>query len=235
VYAISRYTRNLLQQQCPDVSNSAIKLTPLGVAGFWFEPVADRLNIRRLLGIPLEDQVVLTVARLDPRKGHQLVLRSLQGLDADIRKRTTYVIAGDGDNQYRETLETQSGSAGVRVIFARNLDDEAIRALYATSTVFCMPGELNTRKVEGFGLAYLEAAAQHLPSIGSSIGAVPEVVEDGRTGLIVGPNSVSELTRALNRILKDDLLRSQLSKNAAMKARQLTWEQTAIATYGGPR
>ena len=84
---------------------------------------------------------------------------------------------------------------------------------WRSADLFVMP----TRN-EAFGLVYQEAAAAGLPAIGSRLNAVPELVDDGRTGLLVTPRSVTEIRRALEELIASAELRERLGREARMKA-----------------
>jgi glycosyltransferase involved in cell wall biosynthesis len=102
--------------------------------------------------------------------------------------------------------------AGVRVQRGiRSYTPEWIDA-WRAADLFVMP----TRN-EAFGLVYQEAAAAGLPAIGSRLNAVPEIIDDEGTGLLVTPGSISELTRALDRLISSAALREQLGRAARVK------------------
>lgn len=73
---------------------------------------------------------------------------------------------------------------------------------------------------EAFGLVYQEAAAAGLPAIGSQLNAIPEIIADGQTGLLVTPGDISELAAALERLIASPALREQLGRAARAKIEQ---------------
>jgi glycosyltransferase involved in cell wall biosynthesis len=73
---------------------------------------------------------------------------------------------------------------------------------------------------EAFGLVYQEAAAAGLPAIGSRLNAVPEIIDDGVTGLLVSPGDRTALARALETLLASAELRERLGRNARAKIEQ---------------
>jgi glycosyltransferase involved in cell wall biosynthesis len=232
VCAISDFTRRLLFEECPHLTTEKTRITPLGVNQSWFDPAAP--GIRQRLGIPEGHKIVLTVSRLDGRKGHRDMLASLTRLTPQLQKQTVCVIVGNGpDTAYNSELKRLASASPVPVILTGSLSDEDIRSLYAEATVFCMPGVPHPIKVEGFGLVYLEAAAQGLPAIGTNIGGVPEVVLSGKTGMIVNAGDSNALDVALVRMLADEDLRQTLGRNARAWAKQFTWERCVEVTYGG--
>jgi phosphatidyl-myo-inositol dimannoside synthase len=231
--AISEFTKRLLLDHFPRVDERRVAVTPLGVSPFWFDGQAEAPCPRAEYGIPRDARVVLTASRLDPRKGHRLALRALALLPESLREGLAYVVVGDGASpEYLRELRSLADACGVTVVFTGGVSDEALRALYRTASVFCMPGEPHPKKVEGFGLVFLEAAAQGLPAITSDVGAAAEVVRHEATGLVVPPMDESALASALARLLRNEALRSGLGRNARESAEAFTWERCAAMTYG---
>jgi starch synthase len=102
--------------------------------------------------------------------------------------------------------------AGVRVQTGISAYTPEWSAVWRTADVFVMP----TRN-EAFGLVYQEAAAAGLPSIGTRLNAVPEIVADGVTGILMTPGNIVELTAALDRLIASSELREQLGRAARTK------------------
>lgn len=231
--AISDFTKQLLLSRCPRVLPDRIDVSPLGVNPFWFEK-PDIIDFAAKFRIPDNHQVILTVSRLDTRKGHRTVLSALGMLPDSVKRQLSYAIVGDSnDSHYKTELRVLAAKSGYNVFFLGNLTDNEIRALYSRASLFCMPGEDDPHKIEGFGLVYLEAAAQGLPSLASSAGAVPEVVLHRRTGWIVNPGQTSEVVAALTELLGDKKLLRSLGETARERASSYTWEHCARLTYGG--
>jgi glycosyltransferase involved in cell wall biosynthesis len=105
--------------------------------------------------------------------------------------------------------------AGVRVMSGIRAHTPEWAEAWRAADLFVMP----TRN-EAFGLVYQEAAAAGIPAIGSRLNAVPEIIDAGRTGLLVTPGSVQELTGALDRLISSADLREQLGRAARMKVEQ---------------
>ena len=179
---VSGWTRDRLLEH--GVSESAVRVIHPGVD---FDRFASG-DCGNLTWSPDPDCLtLLTVARLDPRKGHRYVIRAIENVD-DVE----YVVAGDGDE--RGTLEKLVSERGLddRVTFLGYVDDEALPSLYDCCDVFVMPGSPDSSSAEGFGIAYLEANAAGKPAIGSGMEGMSAAINHGETGRLVSPDA-SEL------------------------------------------
>jgi glycosyltransferase involved in cell wall biosynthesis len=229
----SDFTRQLVLERHPEIDPQRVVTTFLGVDSYWFEEDTDGPDVRAELDLQADQHMLLTVARIDPRKGHRTVLRALALLPPELARTIVYVIAGDGDNEeYKRELKQLASESPSRIVFTGGISRRKIRALYRAASLFCMPGEPNPRCVEGFGLAYLEAAAQGAPSIASALGGAPEVVADGETGIVTTPLDDRAVSSAIARYLTDSDFRERIGRAALARAREFTWTQCALKTYG---
>jgi colanic acid/amylovoran biosynthesis glycosyltransferase len=161
-----------------------------------FQPPA-----RRVSDGPLR---LLTVARLVPGKGHALLLEALASLrDRGIETATTFV----GEGPERETLERLADELRLDVRLAGAVGQDELRAFYDDAELFCLP-----TFAEGLGMVLLEAMSAGLPVVSSLVMGVPEVVEDGETGLLVLPGRADLLAEALARLAESGELREQLGR-----------------------
>ena len=122
------------------------------------------------------------------------------------------------------------------MIFAGTVTNEELRELYRSSEVFCLPSQNDGTKIEGFGLVFLEAAGSSLPSVAVAEAAVPEVVENGKSGILVEPDNQKALTEALKSVLENDALSLKLGDAARKRATAFTWDNCArgmIESFGG--
>jgi phosphatidylinositol alpha-1,6-mannosyltransferase len=228
----SNFTRNLLLENFPAVDPAKVDVTLLGVGREWFEPVPDPRPTLERLGIPADKLLLLTVARLDQRKGHRLVFRALSELAPELAARLTYAVVGKGnDDAYLAELHSLAENCPVPTIFTGAVANEDLKPLYARAHVFVMPGEPHPRRVEGFGLVYLEAAAQGVPAIASRINAIPEVVVDGTTGIVIEPGDLEALKHAIAELTQAPEERDRLGRQAQEWARGFTWDRCAEQTY----
>jgi phosphatidylinositol alpha-1,6-mannosyltransferase len=232
VVANSRFTETLFRERFA-VHPHRISAINLGVSDFWFGGKRGRREVRLANRLPEDRLVMATVARVTRRKGHHLTLAALARLPDDLRSRITWLVIGpDGEADYVDQLRRDVGQAACDVRFLGPQSNEAIRDLYAASDFFCLTGLPDpTGRVEGFGLAYLEAGAAGLPSIATDVGGVSDAVLADETGILV-PVSVESISQAIAEVATDRGLRAILAAGASAHARSLSWERCAAATYG---
>ncbi len=229
VFAVSRHTASCLLR-C-GVDGGRIRVIPNGIrpGEFLLTPERERLveAMRREFG--LEGKfVLLTIARLVPRKGHHLVLEALEGI-RDRAPALRYVVAGEGPEGASLRREVQRHRLEDRVIFTGEVSDEERTALLHLCDLFVMPNRDILRKdgtldTEGFGIVFLEAAACSKPVIGGRAGGAEEAVSDGLTGLLVDPERPEDLQRALLRLSHDRGLCTRLGREGRRRVeREFTW------------
>ncbi|MFX1410559.1 MAG: glycosyltransferase [Promethearchaeota archaeon] len=154
---------------------------------------------------------ILYVGRLAHEKGIDLLVRAAAGLEVPV------VIAGDGPERARlESLADEVGARNVR--FVGFQPQEVIADLYSRALVAILP----SRWYENGPLVILEAYAQATPVVGADIGAIPEFVEEGQTGLLFRANDADDLRAVLQRCLADREKLAQMGQKA---------RQRVITTY----
>jgi len=173
---------------------------------------------------------LITICRLVDNKGIDIVLRALKILDQQgIRCR--YVVAGDGVERSR--LEMLVDALGIRdrVQFTGLIADETKWSLLHDADVFVMPSRVNLQhQHEGFGLAFIEAAAFGVPGVGSTGGGIPEAVIHGETGLLVPEESPEKLAEALQFLYDNPEKRKQMGRVGMERARS-QFSPIAIAAH----
>lgn len=171
---------------------------------------------------------LLTVARLSSAeryKGHDLVLEALAHLkQKNSLPPVRYQVAGAGDDSSR--LEALAAELGVRqhVDFLGRVSDAELVELYQGCDIYVMPSFVRKRgdgswAGEGFGIVYIEAAACSKPSIGCDEGGQTDIIEDGKTGLLVKPEAL-QVAKALETLISDAALRQRMGRAAKLSARR---------------
>jgi phosphatidylinositol alpha-1,6-mannosyltransferase len=211
--AISSWTRDLalavLGELGLDGHGGRLRVVHLGTDPVHFRPGVDQTEMRQRFD--LEDSGVrwlLTVARLEPHKGVDMVLQALPQIIArapDVR----YAVAGSGPE--RERLKKLAHKIGVadRVRFLGEVSDHDLPALYNLASVYVGASRRAERLgVEGFGISLVEASACGLPVVAGESGGIPDAVRNGETGFLIPPEDPAAIAAAVNRLLGDpDLAR----------------------------
>ncbi|HWQ99871.1 MAG TPA: glycosyltransferase family 4 protein [Candidatus Methylomirabilis sp.] len=180
-----------------------------------------REDARQRLGVAQDEEIVLAVARLIPRKGVDVLLDATERLPD--REKLTVVVVGDGPERVK--LEQMAEHLKHRVRFITKASDEDVGLWYAAADVFCLPLREHAGDMEGFGIVYLEAAVHGLPVIAGRSGGAAEAVEDEKTGILVKPNDSGEVAQALERVLHDPLLRERMGLAGRERAEcDFRWE-----------
>jgi len=169
---------------------------------------------------PARIPVLLTVATLTRRKGHDVLLDALAQI-RHLEWSARFVGGADFDPDWAAWLRAETHRLGLdeRVHFVGNVADPAPE--FARAHVFVLPS-----RYEGYGMAFAEALAFGLPVVGARTGAVPDLVT-GDAGILVAPDDSAALADALARLLTDERLHSSLRQGARCVAQTLpTWQQS---------
>ncbi|MFO7870637.1 MAG: glycosyltransferase [Kiritimatiellia bacterium] len=153
-------------------------------------------DVKRMLGIGEDRRIVITVASLVGHKGHRYLLDAAVEVTTRIPE-AHFVIVGDGP--LRSELERHASNSGIkdRVTFTGVRSD--VRDLLEAADVFVLP----SCDREGLGIALIEAMAAGKPVVATRLGGIPEVVEDGFTGLLVPPRDKASLAEGIAAMLTD--------------------------------
>ncbi len=189
------------------VDRNKLKTILNGVDIDTFYPRPDNSVVREALGLAEDDFMVLYVGRLvNPveMKGTRYLIEAVASLLPKYSN-LRLVFVGDGDG--RKKIEKMAGIIGRNAIFTGYRSDTY--RFMSAADVFVLPS-----LAEGCPNVVLEASACGTPVIASKVGAVPELIEDGKTGIIVSPKSVVEIRQALARLIEDPPLRLRMGKGA---------------------
>lgn len=232
VVANSRFTANLFRKNYSYVAAEKVRAALLGVNAEWFRKSADEVDPFKRFNLPRGRKLLLTVARLDERKGQDKMLEALAMLPDAAKEDMAYVIAGKEQSQtYLARLKELAETCGVPVIFTGAISNAEVRALYGVSWLFCMPNTPHPGRVEGFGLAYLEAAAQGLPSLATAMGGVPEVIDNAVTGILLESPAAGAIRDTLLELMRNPGKVPQMGEAARARAETFVWRKTAEQTY----
>lgn len=161
----------------------------------------------------------------DRKKGLVYLLEALRLLQRKNDVKLTIVDRGLPDNEYAPQLVNRYNLDG-RVNFTGKVGLEELVEHYSRAEVAVVPS-----LYEGFGLPAAEAMACGLPVIATTAGALPEVVEDGKSGILVPPKDSHALAKAIEQLLSDEQLRRVMGEEGRKRVQtHFTWEQAAKKT-----
>ena len=162
----------------------------------------------------IREKKILIVSRIFRRKGVQHFLEAIKDMDLEYE----VIVAGEGP--YLDRLRKQAETIKPRVNFVGFVQDDQLRYLYETSSIFVF-----TSQNESFGVVLLEAMTAGLAVIATNVSALPEVVGDA--ALLVNPDNPAEIRRALERLIADDALIARLGDKGRVQARKFDWPTIA--------
>jgi phosphatidylinositol alpha-1,6-mannosyltransferase len=207
--------RRLAGEDLPEVA-----IAPPGVDVRRFHPLvaAEIGSVRRRFGLPETGRLVVSVSRLVPRKGMDVLIEASVSLAAE-RPDLVVAIAGAGRDARRLASLARRLDAPVR--FLGPVSDEDLPGLVGAADVAAVL--CRTRwgglEQEGFGIVFLEAAAAGVPQVAGRSGGSHDAVVDGVTGLVVDrPGDVAVATKALAELLDDEGRRLRLGAAARRRA-----------------
>lgn len=212
VITVSREQQRLLRRR--GVEPRRLVLVPNVIDVDAFRAGAGRPDrARSAVGLPRQGPVVAAVGRLAHQKGLDLFLAAAVGIRRQ-RPDCRFVIAGSGP--LRPALERQVDLSGLRdCVHLVGYRADVARLLLACDVVV-LPS-----RSEGMPLVLLEALAMARPVVAARVGGVPEVLRDGRDGLLIEPGSATELEAAVVRLLADPAWAARLGSAGELRVRRL--------------
>jgi phosphatidylinositol alpha-1,6-mannosyltransferase len=219
VAANSGFTLDLLAPHLPRGMRCAVVPPPIAPQP---EPSEADLAAARAAAGP-GGPFLLTLARLEPRKGVDMLIRALPGLAAS-HPGITLLVAGDGPDRARLAALAAEAGVAARVQFLGRIEEGMKAALFRSADLFAMPTRREGASVEGFGIVYLEAAWHSLPALAGRDGGAAEAIADGETGLLCDGADPAAVEATLVALLGDpDGLRAMGARAAARVRTAFLW------------
>lgn len=173
----------------------------------------------------LPEKYILFVSALWPYKNVHTVLKALGLLNKNYSGVFPLVVAGSGWDSYRAQLTALAREEGLEgsVIFLGHVPNDWIGSLYARASLLVYPS-----LEEYFGFPLLEAMTAGTPVVASNRSSIPEVIGDA--GILIDPENPREIAAAIWSVMHDASLRGELIERGLRRAREFTWEGTAVKT-----
>jgi glycosyltransferase involved in cell wall biosynthesis len=215
----STYTKRQLELLAPEACRKT-KVIPMGINPQHFEHrSAGHLRTRFLA-----DHIILNVGRLIDIKGTIFLIRAMPEILSHFPG-TLLLIAGDGPERERLYRESIGLSLEKSVLFLGSIKNDEIPNFFALADIFVLPSISIAGQTEAQGIVILEAMAAGCPVIGSRIGGIPDMINDGENGFLVPERDPGALAGSICRVLSDRELQEKFRRNGQLKVLQsFTWD-----------
>ncbi|MDZ7836906.1 MAG: glycosyltransferase family 1 protein [Actinomycetota bacterium] len=171
----------------------------------------------------LEDQFILSVGTIEPRKNYPALIKAFNQLKKDFKQLKLVVVGRTGWKSEASFQAREDSPYSRDILFLGRVSDQDLLHLYNQAMVFVYPSIF-----EGFGLPVLEAMNCGLPVIAGNNSSIPEVVGD--SGMLVDTDDSDALSGAVAEVLADEHLRKELVAKALARAGKFSWEDNARTT-----
>lgn len=216
---ISEFNRRFLKQRFPRAPVEGMKVIHCGVSPSHYE--------YRPAG--REPHLLLAVGRLDSIKGFPHLVRACELLK---QRGVAFKCRVVGEGPLRASLQAQIDQAGLngQVTLAGSHKQEEVRRLLHAASAFVLPSIVTeTGDRDGIPVALMEAMACGTPVVSTRVSGIPELVMDGRSGLLADPGNAEQLADAIERLLGDSVLAARLTA----AAREVVEQDFDIAKEAG--
>ena len=168
--------------------------------------------------------VILTVGTFGPRKGQRLLVEAFDRIARDNQDWTLRIVGRPGEKDYYEGILASEAARRLeqQLQITGMLPDSSIPTEMYQASIFVMPSLR-----EGLGLSLQEAMFRGCACVGTTVGGIPDLIEHGRTGLLVPPDNPAALAEALHTLIARPALRRQLAERgrASILAKGMTRQQ----------
>ena len=219
VIANSEYTKNL-------AINNGVSKNKVVVINPGVDPVQE-VNKKSLEKVEsllkVKTPRLITVSRFDKRKNHEKVIMALRNLKQKYPD-IVYICIGDGDEAKNIKDLVKELDLSSQVMFFKDISSDLKNSLLAKSDIFVMPSIIHKTSVEGFGIAYVEAAQYSIPSLGGKDGGASDAIEHDKTGLICDGNNLDDIYSSLDTMIENKKY-LEFGKNAKEYVSKFQWEK----------
>jgi len=166
---------------------------------------------------------LVTVSRLDKRKNHEKIIMALRNLK-QIYPNIIYTCIGCGEEEENIKTLVKELNLDQQFLFFKGISQDLKNALVSKSNLFVMPSIIYKKSVEGFGIAFVEAAQYGISSIGGKDGGASDAIEDGKSGKICDGNNLDEIYSNINQLLTNNSY-LEFGKYAKSFVKKFEWEK----------
>jgi len=219
VIANSEFTKNLAIN-CGVYENKIIVINP----GVDPPEELDKKSLEKVESLlKVKTPRLITVSRFDKRKNHEKVVMALRNLK-QIYPDIVYICVGYGEEEENIKKLVKELDLEAQVMFFKDISNQLKNALVAKSDIFVMPSIIHKKSIEGFGIAYVEAAQYGIPSIGGKDGGAADAIDHEKTGLICNGNELNDIYSSIENLLKEKK-HIEYGRNAKINSDNFTWDK----------
>lgn len=175
---------------------------------------------------------ILFVGGLEARKGLEHLFLALENLISEHPNTRLTVLGRSGftsgksyDERRLFSIFAKRLGIGKKIRFLEQIDDAQLPSLYSLCDIFVLPS-----RMEGWGLAIMEAMAMMKPVVATQVGGIPELVKHEKTGYLVGSGDVLGLSEAMAALIEDASLRDKMGREGRKSIKRFTWKRAARKT-----
>lgn len=228
VTAISRFVASEIKKILPDLE---IDVVNLGVD-------TDKFNREHICHLDSLKKVerfkpyILSVGDIRKRKGFHISIAAFTKTLEKIPELNYVIVGFKQKNNYVESIMNfvESNNLTQKVFFLEDVDDYLLEELYHNASIFVLLPINEGFDFEGFGLVFLEAGMNGLASVTTSGNGTQDAVLNGKTALTVAQGDIDQAATAIEKLMLNQNLRSEMGKSAREFAGQMTWDKV-IAEY----
>jgi glycogen(starch) synthase len=204
------------------VPEEKIAIIPNGIDLEEYKQLPMGTPFRKRLDIKENEKIVLTIGRLEKIKGFQYLIKALPSIIQEIGS-TKLVIAGP-DFNYGGKLKklTEETNVQEHVIFYGPINGKEKFEAFSAANIVAVPS-----LYEGFGMLLLEAMAAGKPLVATNTGAAPEIIQNGKNGILASPGNVEDLAGKIIKLLSDDQLMYLIGQESRKTVEAFNWEKVS--------
>jgi glycosyltransferase involved in cell wall biosynthesis len=203
-----------------------IVVIPNGVELKEFDIMASKAECRKRMGFPENGKIILFFGFLSHYKGPDVLLDAYSKIRAE-HPDTLLVFAGKGILMEKLKTTVKILHLEEHVKFLGYVDNSLKPVCYKACDIFCLPSTMMT---ECYPLSILESMAAGVPVVASEIGGIPDIIQEGITGMLVNPNDSEDLQKKLIFLLQNEMYLENLKDNAMREIEKYSWDIIAEKT-----
>ena len=205
---------------------SDMRIIPMGVDIDFFAKSIGRGSTRNHKG--RKDKIILYAGRLIDVKGIEYLVKAFPAV-LEKQANAKLLVVGSGPCKGDLVSLSERLHLHDKVVFQGAVSQEELVRYYAMADVFVLPSVTTKEgETEGLGVVLLEAMASRVPVIGTNVGGIPDIIKDGKTGLLALQRNPHDLAEKILRILDDEALRKELAeKGHDFVKQEFSWEVVA--------